>query len=720
MSAITSSSLKIHLICTLFVLLCVALQPMSNAVCHAQTVDPPSATRLAELEKEIRDIYKVAAAKTKPDKTLILEKLIKAVNDELQAKKLNENSFAALMVALQLANETSQVAHFRSSLKTIETHFAINDEDFTQRQVKAYLNQCKKVEDFELSWPALVELALEHAELKRFDSSIEILTTLVGVKGKTDPTKKKLAILPGRVEKRKKAYALYLLASARLKKEHDNPKANFAVGYWLAVYESKWIEGGQYLIKGDQEKWKTAAKLSSAVATLVDRLAAADAWWSVWESFTSKVEDLDASARVGGHLVDLYTPLQLQVDPGLTKDLVTSRLEKVNAALEADKATLKPQAAIAKAATVINNSQADLLPREEWINALKMVRLPEDGLLGEWQLNGNVLSCQASRDATCRLPIMVRGNYDLQCSFLRKNGEGSLVIALPLESGFCTIVLCGWNGATSGLLELDGKITRDLDPKTSGAAVKPGKITNDVVHQLRVSVRQANGGANISASLNGLPFVSWQGASTRLSPWPFFNFSRPETLGVAANQGIVEWRSFEVKVIQEKTPKGVEPYSCAYRMASDWLTPITAIKDSPTSEVRRRCKEWNGKPYYFTDEPISYVKAQCLAKQLGGRLLTVSSSAENEFILDEGEGLLIWTAAQRRANDRNWVDERGRPLRYMGKSGPWMSHGERETILGIVTGRGANRGWDDVDFAHGRVYACIEWGDEYPQDASKD
>ena len=243
------------------------VQLVSTKPCQAQTVDVPAEARLVDLQKSISKTYEVAAAKSRAEKRGILEKLVAAVVNELKQKQLNEQSYAALTVALQLAQETSHVAQFQNLLRTMETQFAITDEKFTVKQVKQYLNLCKKWYDFELSWPGLVAIAHEHAASKRFDSAIEILedTRVVAANSKWEPARKKLAGMKARVEKRKESLDIYDRALDRLKKEPDNAKANFAVGYWLAVYESKWTAAERYLVKGDVKsdhaKWQTAESL---------------------------------------------------------------------------------------------------------------------------------------------------------------------------------------------------------------------------------------------------------------------------------------------------------------------------------------------------------------------------------------------------------------------------------------------------------------------------
>ncbi len=139
------------------------------------------------------------------------------------------------------------------------------------------------------------------------------------------------------------------------------------------------------------------------------------------------------------------------------------------------------------------------------------------------------------------------------------------------------------------------------------------------MQNLSVAVSQSNGAVSITATLNGQVIVNWQGTVGQLAPWAFFHFGRPEVLGVATHQCVVEYHRFALMVASEKTPQGVEPYSCAYKLSDDWLTPITAIKDAPPAKILPLCKLFEGRPYYFSEDSMSFPEAQCLAKQLGGR-----------------------------------------------------------------------------------------------------
>ncbi len=680
----------------------------------AQKPESPKATQLRELEKLIREVYGIGDSKTRTEKKEMLDKMVKSIESDLQNGKIDQQVFAAIKVAMVLANETSQVSSLRNLLQIAETHFEIREEGFIVNQISEYLVSCKTKDDVGLALPTLTAVALEKAEIKQFSKAKEILKAIaLQSKGKNETAFKSTQSMIARIEKQAKSHELYVLALSRLEKEPDNQKANFSVGYWLAVYESKWNEANMYLVKGDQDKWKDAAYLSNSASSVTEKLSAADSWWNLCESLSNKAAEADASAAIRIHLQDVYSALQPQVTPGITKDLITSRLSKIKAALEAESVPGLSKDANSKTSSVAEGSGAIMLPIGEWSDALSMVRLPEDGVLGKWQYKDNVLSCKASSDACCRLPVVVRGNYEITCTFVRRSGSDSIGFFVPLNNGFCNILLSGWNGKASGLQFIDGKNASELDPKKTGASIRPGTITNDVVNEVRISVGQAPGYASISASINGKTSIAWQGEVSRLSPSPYMNLNCPEALGVCANMSIVDFKSFQVKVLPDQTASALGPFSRAYRMSSNWRNSLVQVNANPPSDLMSKCRIWNNKAYYISENPMSFTQAQCLAKQLDGRLLTISSDAENEFILNEGKGLWIWTSASRCSSLKNWSDERGQPLSYMGKfSQGQPSLREKETILGLQTGSRATRGWDDFNYNSLSLHACIEWGEE--------
>ena len=99
--------------------------------------------------------------------------------------------------------------------------------------------------------------------------------------------------------------------------------------------------------------------------------------------------------------------------------------------------------------------------------------------------------------------------------------------------------------------------------------------------------------------------------------------------------------------------------------------------------------------------------------------MTISSAEEEQFILEQGRGLTFWMAGWH-PTGLGWRDERNRPLRYFGNWGTRQPENRTgETRLALLTGAGDYRGWNDV-FLGESFHACIEWGEEYPEDLEAD
>ena len=126
-------------------------------------------------------------------------------------------------------------------------------------------------------------------------------------------------ISPTRIQKqsqtlseREQAFITQTQAQKTLTGKPDDPKANFAVGLWLAVYESNWEQALPKLVLGSDAKWKAAvAAEPKSPSEIEGQLSAADTWWEAAQSATGEAKlaaqrrahewyDLRASAHSGG------------------------------------------------------------------------------------------------------------------------------------------------------------------------------------------------------------------------------------------------------------------------------------------------------------------------------------------------------------------------------------------------------------------------------------
>ncbi len=87
-----------HRIC---VFLCFALAVVGSVCARGQTVGVPSVDQLGNLEAKVRETFAVHAATTAADKLALTEKLVAAVDEDLRQRKVSDQTFATLTVALK-------------------------------------------------------------------------------------------------------------------------------------------------------------------------------------------------------------------------------------------------------------------------------------------------------------------------------------------------------------------------------------------------------------------------------------------------------------------------------------------------------------------------------------------------------------------------------------------------------------------------------------------
>lgn len=306
------------------------------------------------------------------------------------------------------------------------------------------------------------------------------------------------------------------------------------------------------------------------------------------------------------------------------------------------------------------------------------------------------------------VPVVVTGSYQATFKFTRRTGKEAVSFILPVGDTQCSLVLDSWTGTISGIDLVDNT---PIDRRVGTSAIRtPQPIVNGVVHTLSASVVQSGTNVTIDARLDGQRLINWKGSVARLS------LHAPRSMPVPHSFGISFWNQVgDVHELTLELKKGAR----GYRLRDDWKNPLSEVASKPAPDVAKQCLIWKEKEkYYFVSEkPMSLPDSQRLATKLNGRLLTISSAEEEKFVLDQGRGLWLWMAGWRPPDGTlAWRDERNRTLRYIGTWGSREPDDPiNQTHLGLLTGNDPKRGWND--FPSGwTVHACIEWGEEYPED----
>jgi hypothetical protein len=220
-----------------------------------------------------------------------------------------------------------------------------------------------------------------------------------------------------------------------------------------------------------------------------------------------------ATEQLAGELGDWYAALAAKAE-GYAKYLMLRRArayyERFLALHEQqDVAQVRVTMALAK----VDKELKALQPFNAPVELLSAVDVKRDAISGKWSNTPKGLWGKGDTYGVMALPGPEGSSYELTVLFTRTVGNNSVFLTLPVGNKQCVLILCGWDGATSGLSTIAGKQAND-----NTTTVKGNLITNGKVNTLRLIVRtSASGEASITVELNTKQLVSWQGKQAALS-----------------------------------------------------------------------------------------------------------------------------------------------------------------------------------------------------------
>ncbi len=688
--------------------LCVAW----SLVASAQDAKPgkavvPTTARQAEVRKLLNETFELSKANTTAKKQQAAQKLMELAGDSATA---GDELYVVLVTVLPFLREAGDFQAFLVVVEQLIESFQVDAEAERTRHVTEFMAACKSATALEPVLNEVVAIVGRAVSEHRYRAATELLDA-ADKQAKAiaaEKLSKLLAEVRGKVREREQAFVAQTVAQQTLTNKPDDPKANFAVGLWLAVYVSDWEQALPKLALGSDAKWKAAAAAELKPPAEVEaQLTAADAWWEAAQSASGEVK---LAAQRRAH--EWYKRHEPNVKSPLMKARATKRIAELATSLEAASQRDIALPSLPKPATntVSTETNATALPVGTWVDLLELVKLPEHALLGKWKRIEGSLVCEPSVDARVLAPVAIRGSYELSVEFTRKTGEDSVMVLIPIGTATCSVVLSGWNGAYHGLMLIDGHDCPRYPPSTK-AAFRPGHLANNRRYQLQVEVIQDDEKVAVTATLDDQRIVEWNGNVSQLSGSAAHVLPYPQAVGLLGLNAPVEFHKCALRLKQTG--------GSGYQLGDDWKNPLAPVAVGPSKEVASKCLTWKGRKYFISDKPMTISEAQQLATQLKGRLLTVSSEEEESFLFEQGRGLSFWMSGWRRTDSQDWRDERNRPLRFQGKWTPGQPQlSERELHLAIHTADipGENgRGWHDYTFRN-KGHACIEWGEEYPDD----
>ncbi len=462
----------------------------------------------------------------------------------------------------------------------------------------------------------------------------------------------------------------------------------------LAGLAHDWTNAMPLLAQGSDPLWQAAATAERAADEAVEsQLKVADAWWEIAKA-TGPAQPI-----VRQRLLDLYTKIAPAVTKPITKTQVKKRIDELTAHLT----PTTPAAPVTRKLVPKPKAKKDEneLPVGEPIDLLAMVKLPEHAVMGDWKRVDDDIVCGQGRASRLFVPVAVTGSFRVEWTFTVRSAVSHIAVLFPVGDSMCEVCV---SDQYAGMQCIDEKLVTDI--LGSQAAIRRMEpLANGIEHRLLIMVTQLKDTVGIAAEIDGERFVSWEGLSSQLTTWHNHTIPNQRLIGVFSDVSLVEVHKLELQLTSKR--------SLAYRLGDDWKNPLMVVTDMPSKEVAKEfpLRDWNGNKYLINNEPMSLHDARLLASQVKGRLLTISSKEEQDFIVTTATtGSNYWLSGWC-AIDRKWRDDRNRPLKYFKWRGaePNNHFGQEVQIMMEPHGE-----WIDCPTSYSLGHACIEWGEEYP------
>jgi hypothetical protein len=527
----------------------------------------PAATEQERIAKQLDEIYKTSRAGFGGKDPAVARKLYEEAGN---AGDSPAERYMLLMKGAEIAAAAGDLNLSLQGIDTLDADYEIDALEAKQKLLDRYVTAGKS-DQVAAAIPTAEQLIDQAIAADRYEIALIFAAT-----ASRAVTKSKIATrkeIEDRLSRRRHdirliepIFALVKSAQESLAKNPADPEANSNLGRWRCLYKGDWAGGLPLLAKGNDEKLTALAEQELKAPTDADeQVKLAETWWDLAQKEAGIARD---SVRL--HAGDIYQAALPNVSSALKKAAIEKRLAEI--------ADLKPIVAmVANGAIGPGKSPGAIeFPLNQWVDVLRLVDTTRDRVDGTWARKGTELSCTPGFASRIELPVVVEGGYDLDVEFTRTSSDEPVAALLSVGSNKCMIMLSGWKGGDSGLMDLDG---RDAGDRRNPIAVRPAPLENGHRYRVLVGVRLlADNRARIDVSLDGKPYLPrWEGDPATLSENRLWLMRKPRRLGFGAYQCDVTFHSVRLRMVSGQ--------ASVAESAPPQLAPATAGSDKPSSVV---------------------------------------------------------------------------------------------------------------------------------------
>jgi len=457
----------------------------------------PEASGQRDAEKLIKELFKDQyAKKALPDR----KRLARVLLD--QASKSQDDPAALWVLCREAQDISAQNGDVTTALEATEAASRFFDVDGMALRNAALVmagKTAKAPEDFAALADAMLKLTDEYVMADQYEAAEKASALAVQHARKANDVTLTLRTTSRNrdVTEAKMLFKAMKIVLETLAKTPDDPAANQEMGQYLCFVKGSWDLGVRFLMKGTDPVLKLLAEKETALPSKSPEwLALADGWWDVSEKEKSTLR----KTQVVAHASQLYEN-SLEGATSLQKIKIEKRLD----------------------------AASQIVPSTGAIDLIRLIDPKRDHVLGEWSLEGKVLSGGGGgiEFARIQVPYIPPTEYTLTLVVERKSGQDAFFFGLASGNSQWFVSFDSFLSTISGIGFINGQnVNTNETSIKSGQVLSVGKPVTVVC-----SVRKEE----ILVSIEGRRFTSYKGGFDHLSNPDYFKVPNTKSLFVGAN-----------------------------------------------------------------------------------------------------------------------------------------------------------------------------------------